>query len=186
MIDEQTQEKRIDNNIYFNKNNKENFQYRNVRIVEKPKISFTDKKQFISEEEEEEEFEEEEEEIEFEDVKEILIKFISKKNNILIGKLLKAFQKWRKFKNNTSLMYSKNNNNFLRESKKYKRENIKELSGNDKINRSKRLFNLYRKYHNYSFMMKKIYLRKWRKIIDNYSEEKEYYEEEIEYEEEDE
>ena len=34
--------------------------------------------------------------------------------------------------------------------------------------------------------MKKIYLRKWRKLIDYYFEEKEYYEEEIEYEEEDE
>ena len=186
IIDKQVQKKKKENKFYFYKSEKIKIKYSNEKNFKKAKISYNDKKQFISEEEEEEEFEEEEEEIEFEDVKEILIKFISKKHNILIGKLLKAFQKWRKFKNNNSLMYSKNNNNFLRESKKYKRENIKELSGNDEINRSKRLFNLYRKYHNYSFMMKKIYLRKWRKLIDYYLEEKEYYEEEIEYEEEDE
>ena len=179
MIDEQTQEKRIDNNIYFNKNNKENFQYRNVRIVEKPKISFTDKKQFISEEEEENEIEEEEEEIELENIKEILIKFISKKSNVLKEKLLNSFQKWRRFKNSIPLIYSKNNK-LIRAQMKYKREINKDLYGNDEINRSKRLFIIYRKYHNYSFMKKKLYLRKWRKIVKDYFEKKDYYYEDAE------
>ena len=143
------------------------------------------------EEEEEEEIEEEEEESEYlEDAKEILKKYIEKKINILNKRLISAFHKWKNSKYYNTIKYRNKIN------KKYINEDICENGG---INRSKKIFIIYRKYSDYSYIMKKKFLLRWKKLIkDGYNkedknlennkeqigfiEEEEEYEEEIEEE----
>ena len=139
------------------------------------------KEDTYEEEEEEEEFEEEEEESDYiEDVKEILLKYIAKKNNIIYKKLLNAFRKWRKLINNNSVIYNKNNSIKRTPKKVNKNEIVKDICDNGAIDKNKKLFMLYRKYNDYSYVMKKKYLRKWKKVIELYGEDNE----ELEYDEE--
>ena len=116
------------------------------------------KKESESESEmEESEFEEEEENSEnSEKAKEILIKYISKKGKILNIILLNTFNKWKRYNtinNNNNRVKRINNNEF--------NEHIFENGG---INKSQKIFILYRKYSNYSYYIKKI-LKKWKKIV---------------------
>jgi hypothetical protein len=124
-------------------------------------------KEMYEEEEEEEEIEEEEEEGHcIEDVKQILLKYINKKNDILNKKLLSALRKWRKVKNCIPIIYTKNNNIIRPLKKMNKIEISKVLNEYDVINRNKKISMIYMKYKDYSIVMKKKYLKKWKKIIE--------------------
>ena len=116
------------------------------------------------EEEEEEEIEEEEEESEFlEDAKEILKKYIQKKINILNKRFINSFHKWKRNKNYNVIKFRNRIN------KKSVNEDICENGG---INKSKRIFIIYRKYRDYSYIMKKKFLSRWKKLVeDEYNEE---------------
>ena len=114
-----------------------------------------DKEEEYEEEEEEEieEIEEEEEESgEIEETRDILLNCINKKNEVLNGKLSNAFQKWKKVKENNKTIKIKENND--------------DICENGGINRSKKIFLIYRKYSNYLFLMKKKMLRSWKKIVE--------------------
>ena len=128
------------------------------------------KEEMYEEEEEEEEIEEEEEEGHCtEDIKQILIKYINKKNDILNKKLLSALRKWRKVKNCIPIIYTKNNNIIRPLKKMNKIEISKVIYEYDVTNRNKKLSMIYMKYKDYSFVMKKKYLKKWKKIIEKES-----------------
>ena len=125
------------------------------------------KEVMYEEEEEEEEIEEEENEgCCIEDVKEILIKYINKKNDILNKRLLNAFIKWRKVKNCIPRIYTKNNNVIRPLKKMNKIEISKVIPENSDSNRNNKLFMIYMKYKDYSFAMKRKYLKKWKKIVE--------------------
>ena len=149
-------------------------------------INNKQKEDTYEEEEEEEELEEEEEESDFlDDAKEILLKYIAKKNNIIYKRLLNAFRKWKKLLDNNPIIYSKHNNMRRAQKKVNKNEIVKDICDNGAIDKNKKLFMLYRKYNDYSYVMKKKCLRKWKKLIelydnDNDNEELEYDEEEDE------
>ena len=132
---------------YFEKN----------EVEEKTPEKLNDEKEEEYEEEEEiEEIEEEEEEsIELGDVKDILINCINKKNDILNNKLFNAFCKWKKIKDNKG----------IHKIKRIK-ENNEDICENGGINRSKKIFIIYRKYSNSFYITKKKILRKWKKIVD--------------------
>ena len=110
-----------------------------------------DKEEECEEEEEIEEIEEEESG-EIEETRDILLKYINKKNELLNSKLFKAFQKWKKVKENNKTIKIEENND--------------DICENGGINRSKKIFFIYRKYSNYLFIMKKKILRKWKKIVE--------------------
>jgi len=119
------------------------------------------------------------------DAKEILLKYIAKKNNIIYKRLLNAFRKWKKLLDNNPIIYSKHNNMRRAQKKVNKNEIVKDICDNGAIDKNKKLFMLYRKYNDYSYVMKKKCLRKWKKLIelydnDNDNEELEYDEEEDE------
>ena len=136
-------------------------------------------KEYEEEEEEEEELEEEEDESDItEEINEILIKYITKKNNILNQKLLKAFKKWIAVTKCTTSINIKNNNIKIITKEINKNEIINDICENGGVDRNKKLFIIYKKYNDYSYIMKKKYLRKWKKII------KFYEDEELEYDEE--
>ena len=146
-------------------------------------------KEYEEEEEEEEEFEEEEDESDIiEELNEILIKYISRKNKILYQKLSKAFKKWVGFTKSSTAINNKKNNLEKKGKDIIKNEIIKEIYENGGIDRNKKLFILYRKYNDISYMMKKKCLRKWKKVMKFYDdyEEVEYDEEEDEEVEDDE
>ena len=125
------------------------------------------KDEIYEEEEEEEEIEEEEDEGHcIEDVKQILIKYINKKNDILNKKLLNALRKWRKVKNCIPIIYTKNNNIIRPLKKMNKIEISKVIYENSGTNRNKKLLMIYMKYKDYSCVMKRKYLKKWKKIIE--------------------
>ena len=141
------------------------------------------------EEEEEEEIEEEEEEVHcIEDVNQILIKYINKKNDVLNKKILSALRKWRKVKNCIPIIYTKNNN-IIRPLKKMNKIEISNvIYENDVINRNNKLSMISMKYKDYSIVMKRRYLKKWKKILEkeNFSVNKEGGEENEDEEEEEE
>ena len=125
------------------------------------------KDEIYEEEEEEEEIEEEEDEGHcIEDIKPILIKYINKKNDILNKKLLNALRKWRKVKNCIPIIYTKNNNIIRPLKKMNKIEISKVMHENTATNRNKKLLMIYMKYKDYSCVMKRKYLKKWKKIIE--------------------
>ena len=139
--------------------NRNNFNYSNKKdmkekiIYNKFKINMANKKNEElneeEEEEEEEEIEEEEEENDYEEIKEILIKYFYKKNNILNNKILNAFRKWKKIKNYNPMVYKRNNNIISSQKKLQKIEIAKNINDNGGINKSKKLFFIYKKYQNY-------------------------------------
>ena len=143
-------------------------------------------KEYEEEEEEEEELEGEEDESDesdiTEEINEILIKYITRKNNILNQKLLNAFKKWVGITNYSPSINTKNNNVRKIEKEINRNDNFKDICENGGVDRNKKLFIIYRKYNDYSYIMKKKYLRKWKKVIKFYGdyEEVEYDEEEDE------
>ena len=138
-----------------------------VGKVNNNEIKNTKKEEIYEEEEEEEEIEEEEDEgHHIEDVKQILIKYINKKKDTLKKKLLNAIRKWRKVKNCIPIIYTKNNNIIRPLKKMNKIEISKVMYGNGGTNRNKKLFMIYMKYKDYSCVMKRKYLKKWKKIIE--------------------
>ena len=148
----ESNEKQIKEKIGVRANNNEK------NMNEMKKVHHRFKRRFVEEtdeesEEEESEFEEEEEESEdIEKAKEILIKYILKKHKIMNQMLLNAFNKWKRTKKNFHFLKKVNKNEF----------NV-DIYENGGINKSKKIFFIYRKYNNYSYYMKKI-LRKWKKI----------------------
>ena len=146
-------------------------------------------KDYEEEEEEEEELEEEEEESDItEELNEILLKYITRKNNILNQKLLNAFKKWVEVTNFVRTKNTNNNNVRKIEKEIKKNEIIKDVCENGGIDRNKKLFIIYRKFNDYSYIVKKKYLRKWKKLIkfNDDCDEVEYDEEEDEENEDDE
>ena len=138
-----------------------------VGKVNNNEIKNTKKEEIYEEEEEEEEIEEEEDEgHHIEDVKQILIKYINKKKDTLKKKLLNAIRKWRKVKNCIPIIYTKNNNIIRPLKKMNKIEISKVMYGNGGTNRNKKLVMIYMKYKDYSCVMKRKYLKKWKKIIE--------------------
>ena len=89
-----------------------------------------------------------------------------KKNKIINNKLLNAFRKWKKVNNYYYKIKIKNN--IIK-----KEINDDDIYENGGINKSKKIFIIYRKYTNYSYIMKKKILRKWKKIIEKNEEEEE-------------
>ena len=69
-------------------------------------------------------------------------------------KLLNAFNKWKRTKKPQHFVKKVNKNEI----------NV-DIYENGGINRSKKIFIIYRKFNNYSYYMKKI-LRKWKKITE--------------------
>ena len=180
--DEEKEEEDHAEKIYYKDGN--NNKYKN-NDTNKKDINNKQKEDTYEEEEEEEEFEEEEEESDYmEDAKEILLKYIAKKNNIIYKKLLNAFRKWKALLNSKPLIYSKNNRIRRAQKKVNKNEIVKDICDNGAIDKNKKLFMLYRKYNDYSYVMKKKFLRKWKKLIELYDNENENDNEELEYDEE--
>ena len=68
--------------------------------------------------------------------------------------LLNAFNKWKRIKNSFHFIKKVNKN-----------EIHVDIYENGGINKSKKIFIVYRKFNNYSYYMKKI-LRKWKKIAE--------------------
>jgi hypothetical protein len=81
---------------------------------------------------------------------------------------------------------NKNNNMRKIENETNKNEIIKYICENGGVDRNKKLFIIYRKFNDYSYIMKKKYLRKWEKIIKFYEDEELEYDEEEDEEIEDE
>ena len=171
--------------IYYKNGNNNKFKNNDAN---NNNINNKQKEDTYEEEEEEEEFEEEEEESDYmEDLKEILLKYIAKKNNIIYKKLLTAFRKWRTLLNNNPIIYSKNNSMRRTQRKVNKNEIVKDIiCDNGAIDKNKKLFMIYRKYNDYSYVLKKKFLRKWKKLIELYDNEdnNDNNNEEIEYDEE--
>ena len=97
--------------------------------------------------------------------------------------MLNAFRKWRALIKKNPIIYNKNNSIRRSHKKVNKNEIVKDICDNGAIDKNKKLFMLYRKYNDYSYVMKKKCLRKWKKLIelyDNENEELEYDEEEDE------
>ena len=154
MQKKETNERRIKLDIGMKKNNNN----KNMNEMRKIHSRFRRKLEESDEESEEEESEFEEDEEESEDIekaKEILIKYISKKHKILNQKLLNAFNKWKRTKKTQHFVKKVNKNEI----------NV-DIYDNGGINRSKKIFIIYRKFNNYSYYMKKI-LRKWKKITES-------------------
>ena len=152
--EKESKEKQIKEKIGVRANNKE----KRINEIKKGHNRF--KRRFGEEsdeesEEEESEFEEEEEESEdIDKAKEILIKYILKKHKIMNQILLNAFNKWKKIKNSFHFIKKVNKN-----------EIHVDIYENGGLNKSKKIFIVYRKFNNYSYYMKKI-LRKWKKITE--------------------
>jgi len=178
--EEKEEEEERDEKVYYQDGS--NNKYRN-NTANKNNVNNIQKESTYEEEEEEEEFEEEEEESDYlEDVKEILLKYIAKKNNIIYKKLLSAFRKWKSLLNNNPIIYNKYKN--MRKAQKKVNKNEIAIYDNGAIDKNKKLFIIYRKYNDYSYVMKKKCLRKWKKLIELYDNENVNDNEEIEYDEE--
>ena len=96
--------------------------------------------------------------------------------------MFNAFKKWVGITNYSPSINTKNNNVRKIEKEINRNDNFKDICENGGVDRNKKLFIIYRKYNDYSYIMKKKYLRKWKKVIKFYGdyEEVEYDEEEDE------
>ena len=138
------------------KKNKEE-QYKDEQEEEESNSKFKYNDDEEEEEEEiEEEVEEEEESVDFEQVKEILIKYINKKSKILNEKLLRAFQKWKRFRKYNS----------YHRFRRHLRATGDDICENGGINKSRKIFLIYRKYADNPYILKRKYLIKWKKIVE--------------------